>query len=68
MDNVAKCVLDALNKVAYNDDKQVRVQKSNAYSIDKVINIKGEAIDIIEPLRKYKEYIYIRIRKSLEVI
>ena len=39
MDNIAKCVLDALNGIAYVDDRQVRLQAAEAYSLTSAIYI-----------------------------
>lgn len=62
MDNVAKCVLDALNGVAYVDDKQVRVQSAKAYLLRSPVEIWGGPVDLIKPLSKYEEYVFIRVR------
>lgn len=62
MDNVAKCVLDALNGVAYVDDKQVRVQSAKAYLLRSPVEIWDGPVDLIKPLSKYEEYVFIRVR------
>ena len=63
MDNIAKCVLDALNGVAYVDDRQVRLQAATAYSLTSVVYIANGIVDLIKPLAQYKEYLFIRIRE-----
>ena len=61
MDNIAKCIMDALSGVAYPDDKVVRLQKSMSHDLRNHIQI-WDTIDIIKPLDKYEEYIFVRIR------
>jgi Holliday junction resolvase RusA-like endonuclease len=62
MDNVAKCVLDALNGIAYIDDRYVRLQSTCAYQLREPQHIKSGPIDIIKPLARYNEYLFVRIR------
>ncbi len=61
MDNVAKCVLDALTGVAYADDKVVRLQTSAAYPLDQPVRLPGGPVDLIKPLARHNEYLFIRI-------
>jgi Holliday junction resolvase RusA-like endonuclease len=63
MDNVAKCIMDALNTVAYSDDKQVSMQKSVAHPLNQVVRINEETIDIVKPLAQHEEYVIVRIRE-----
>jgi Holliday junction resolvase RusA-like endonuclease len=62
MDNIAKCVLDALNGIAYVDDRQVRLQAATAYSLTSVVFIAQGMVDLIKPLAQHKEYLFIRVR------
>lgn len=62
MDNIAKCILDALNGVAYVDDQQVRVQSATAHALQSLVHIVAAPVDLIKPLRKYEEYVFIRVR------
>jgi Holliday junction resolvase RusA-like endonuclease len=62
MDNIAKCILDALNKVAYIDDRYVHLQRATAYWIKEIIKISNAPVDIVKPLARYDEYLLIRIR------
>jgi len=63
MDNISKCVMDALNKVLYVDDKQVRYQKSIAHDLSDFVRIRGGPIDLVKALQVYDEYLFIRIRE-----
>ena len=64
IDNAAKCILDALNGLAYHDDAQVRIQQANAYWLVEPVFIPGGMVDLIKPLAQYNEYIFIRIRET----
>ena len=64
MDNVAKCILDALNGLAYHDDAQVRIERATAYSLHEPVYIPGGPVDLVKPLAQYDEYIFIRIRET----
>ncbi len=62
MDNVAKCVLDALTGLAYVDDRQVTEQLSQAHDLRHVIRIPGGPLDLVKPLVKYETYLFVRVR------
>ena len=62
MDNVAKCVLDALNGIAYVDDQQVREQVSQAHDLRHVVHLPEGPVDLIKPLRDYDTYLFVRVR------
>jgi Holliday junction resolvase RusA-like endonuclease len=62
MDNVAKCVLDGLNGIAYVDDQLASVQASKAHDLRERIRLRDGPVDLIKPLRMYREYLFIRIR------
>lgn len=61
MDNVAKCVLDALNGCAYTDDRLVRLQSSRAHDITNRVDIRGP-VDLVKPLKSHRDYLFVRIR------
>ena len=65
MDNVAKCVMDALNGMAYLDDRQAKLQSSNAHYLQAPVRIYGGPIDLIKPLNEHEEYVFIRVRDIL---
>ncbi len=64
MDNVSKLALDALNSVAYFDDRQVRIQSSRSHCVDEVVSIHREVFDIVKPLRDLDEYMVIRVNSA----
>jgi Holliday junction resolvase RusA-like endonuclease len=66
MDNVAKCVLDALNLVAYSDDRLVKLQSARAHDLRHVVRLHGGPVDLIKPLRQHDEYVFVRLREAGE--
>jgi Holliday junction resolvase RusA-like endonuclease len=61
MDNIAKCILDALTGVAYTDDVQVALQSSVDHDLSSRVTIWG-CIDLVKPLAEHGEYVFIRLR------
>src|SRR2546422_8378369 len=59
MDSIAKCVMDALNGLAYSDDRQVRLQTSRAHDLSARVIILSGPIDLIKPLSEYAEYVFV---------
>ncbi len=68
MDNIAKCVLDALNGIAYKDDRQVKLQAAIAYSLASVVFIQQGVVNLVKPLAQYEEYLFIRVRNAGNLI
>lgn len=66
MDNVTKCVLDALTGIAYSDDQQVRLQASQAYDLTGPLRITGVPLDVVKPLRETNNYLFVRLRYVTE--
>lgn len=62
VDNVAKCILDALNGIAYVDDRQVTIERATAHSLQSVVHIPGGPVDVVKPLARLQEYVFIRVR------
>ena len=62
MDNVAKCLLDALNGIAYVDDKQVKMQVSREHDYSAYTYVRGVPVDVIKPLQEHPEYVFVRVR------
>jgi Holliday junction resolvase RusA-like endonuclease len=62
MDNISKCVLDALNGIAYKDDKSVRWQTSVSHFLGEPLFIQGGPVDLVKPLKEYDSYVFIRLR------
>jgi hypothetical protein len=63
MDNVSKCILDALNGLAYADDKQVGLHKATDHDLSQWVSL-SDSVDLVKPLAEHDEYIIVRIRKK----
>jgi Holliday junction resolvase RusA-like endonuclease len=64
MDNVAKCVLDALTGVVYRDDVQVALQFARGHDLSRVVHVPDETVDLVKPLRLFNEYVFVRVRPN----
>src|SRR5713101_5483109 len=62
MDNIAKCVLDGMNRIAYVDDRQVLHQYSRASDLSEPFWLSDGPVDLIKPLARFAEYLFVRIR------
>ncbi|MCI0628829.1 MAG: RusA family crossover junction endodeoxyribonuclease [Acidobacteria bacterium] len=62
MDNVAKCILDALNGIAYLDDRMVRWQASASHFLGGPLFIPGGPVDLVKPIRRHNVYLFVRVR------
>jgi hypothetical protein len=65
MDNIAKCVLDALNGFAYVDDRLARVQSATAHDLRRQVMLPGGPVDLVKPLRTHNNYLFVRLRSEL---
>ena len=61
MDNISKCILDALTGTAYVNDVQVTLQSSADHDLSKPVRLAG-CIDLVKPLAEHAEYVFVRIR------
>jgi Holliday junction resolvase RusA-like endonuclease len=64
VDNVAKCIMDALSGVVYVDDRQVRIEKTSSHSLQSIVHISGGPVDLVKPLKALSEYVFVRVRLS----
>ncbi len=62
MDNVAKCILDSLNGIAYVDDRQVRRQTAQSYDLRSSVILGAGPVDLVKPLLRHSEYLFVRVR------
>ena len=63
MDNISKCIMDALNGLAYDDDKRVRFQHSERYDLRQRQHLNHLPLDAIKALREHKDFVFLRIRE-----
>lgn len=65
MDNVAKCVLDAMNGIAYTDDRLARLQSATAHDLSRRFTLNGGPVDLVKPLRRHLDYLLVRVRVAV---
>lgn len=64
IDNIAKCIIDALIGVAYVDDSQVVHQSAVGHWLQEEVHMPGGPIDLVKPLAQHLEYAFVRVRLS----
>jgi len=64
VDNVLKCVLDALNGLAYKDDRVVTEAPPRAHDLRGMVHLPDGPLDLIKPLRRYRDYLFVRVRAA----
>jgi len=62
LDNLAKCIIDALSGIAYLDDKQVRRHITVGHNLRTSVIIHDSPVDLVKPLRRYSDYVFIRVK------
>jgi Holliday junction resolvase RusA-like endonuclease len=67
-DNMVKPIRDALNKVVYDDDRQIRHSETIQLSIDAPVMIRGASQVLLSAFSKGKEFLYVRIEDAVDVI
>jgi len=67
-DNMVKPIRDALNKLVYDDDRQIRYSETLHVPIDDPIKIRGAAAILLAAFSKAAEFLYVRIEDAPTVI
>lgn len=67
-DNMVKPIRDALNKVVYDDDRQIRYSETIQVSIDAPVKIRRASKILLEAYWKGDEFLYVRIEEAPDVI
>src|SRR5438874_2694961 len=67
-DNMVKPIRDALNKVVYLDDSQIRHSVTYHCSIDAPMQIRGASSILLAAFSKGVEFVYIRIEDAPTVL
>jgi hypothetical protein len=63
-DNMVKPIRDALNKLVYNDDRQIRSSETHHVPIDDPIKIRGGSLILLAAYHKGEEFLYVRIEDA----
>jgi hypothetical protein len=67
-DNMVKPIRDALNKLVYEDDRQIRYSETLHVPIDDPIKIRGASAILLAAYSKADEFLYVRIEDAPAVI
>jgi crossover junction endodeoxyribonuclease RusA len=67
-DNMVKPIRDALNKLVYEDDRQIRQSETYHIPIDDPIKIRGASAIFLAAYSKGDEFVYIRIEDAHTVL
>ena len=67
-DNMVKPIRDALNGLAYHDDKQITHSETIQYSIDAPVKIRRGSPVLLDAYGKGEEFLYVRIDHAPDFI
>jgi len=67
-DNMVKPIRDALNKVVYDDDRQIRYSETLHVPIDDPIKIRRASAILLAAYSKGDEFLYVRIEDAPDFI
>jgi hypothetical protein len=56
--------MDALNAIAYRDDRQVHVVRAQAHFTGDTFVLPEGSADLVKPLATYPEYLFLRVRAA----
>lgn len=61
VDNLSKPILDAMNKLVYQDDRQIRQAQIVHIPIDDPMRIAGASQTLVAAVQAAKQFVYVRI-------
>src|SRR5262245_49597078 len=67
-DNMVKPIRDALNKLVYDDDRQIRYSETIQVSIDAPVKIRRGSKILLDAYCKGGEFLYVRIEDAPDFI
>lgn len=67
-DNMVKPIRDALNKLVYEDDRQIRFSETVQVSIDAPIKIRRASKVLMDAFHKGEEFLYVRVEDAPDFI
>lgn len=65
-DNMSKPIFDALNRIVYVDDRQIRQAELIHYRIDAPMVIVGASKIIVAAVQRGKQFVYVRIDDAVD--
>jgi hypothetical protein len=67
-DNMVKPIRDALNKLVYDDDRQIRYSETVHLSIDAPVRIRRASKILLDCFCKGNEFLYVRVEDAPNVM
>jgi crossover junction endodeoxyribonuclease RusA len=67
-DNMVKPIRDALNKLVYDDDRQIRYSETIQLSIDAAVRIRRASKVLLDAYSKGNVFLYVRIEDAPDII
>ena len=67
-DNMVKPIRDSLNKVVYDDDRQIRYSETIQVCIDDAMRLRGASVILLTAFSKGDEFLYVRIEDAPSII
>ena len=66
VDNMSKPIHDVMNKLVYDDDRQIRQAEITHVRIDAPFSIVGASRILVDAVRAGNEFVYVRIEDPVE--
>lgn len=66
VDNLSKPILDAMNKLVYDDDRQVRQAEITHIRIDAPMVIAGASKILVNAIQAGQQFVYVRIEDAVD--
>lgn len=65
-DNMSKPILDALNKLVYDDDRQIRQAELVHLRIDAPLVVVGASKTLVSAVQAGQQFVYVRIEDPVD--
>ncbi len=63
-DNMVKPIRDALNKIVYADDRQIRYSETVQIPIDDPVKVRGASLVVLAAYNNRAEFLYVRVEDA----
>jgi hypothetical protein len=66
VDNMSKPIHDVMNKLVYDDDRQIRQAEITHVRIDAPMSVAGASKLLVDAVQKGQQFVYIRIEDAVD--
>jgi hypothetical protein len=66
VDNMSKPIFDVMNKLVYDDDRQVRQAEITHIRIDAPMSVAGASKVLVDAVQEGRQFVYVRIEDAVE--